>query len=146
MKRVLFTILFTTAIAASASAQPGALVSSKVQFFQNGAILPTQVMTITLPSGVACGQPKAAVPVGGVFITTSGRISWEDPSNSAFDCVAIQTAGGVLLSLPLGANYTATVTFTDDFGGVSPVSAASNSFTRGARPLPPAATGVKVLQ
>lgn len=141
--------LFTAFLVAAplvAHAQTGALVSMRVQFLQNGAVLPTQFMTITL-SAATCGVvPKFPVPPS-VFISVSGRVVWDDPANpSTADCFALQTTGGTLVSLPLGNNYTATSTFTDDFASTSLPSLPSNSFTRGVRPLPSAPTGVRVLQ
>lgn len=141
--RLLLVLLATFAPAGAASAQ-AALVNIKIQFLQNGAVLPTQVMTITLPSGAACGQVKLVVPPS-VFVNTTGRLAWDDPTNPLLDCVAVQSPGGVLLSLPLGGNYTAIATFTDDVGVVSGASLPSNPFTRGVRPLPPVPTGVRVL-
>lgn len=145
MRRLCFT-LAGLLVAAAASAQTGALVNLRVQFLQNGAVLPTQVMTIALSTATCGVTPKIVVPAS-VFINTSGRVVWDDPTTPALaDCVALQTAGGTLTSLPLGANYTASATFIDDTGAVSPSpSAPSNSFTRGARPLPPVPTGVRVL-
>jgi len=145
MKKIallIFIILFFSGVAGAQAA----LVSIKIQFLQNGAVLPSQVMTISLPTGATCGQTKLVVPAGGVFVTTTGRIAWDDPANPALDCIATQSLGGVLLALPLGNNYTVTAAFTDDIGATSQASAQSNPFIRGARPLPPVPTGVRVLQ
>lgn len=144
MKKVLLALALLIFPATAAQAQ-AALVNIKVQFLQNGAVLPTQVMTIALPSGATCGQVKV-VPPPTVYVNTTGRIAWDDPANPLLDCIAVQSTGGTLLSLPLGANYTATAAFTDDVGVVSGNSAPSNPFIRGARPLPPVPTGVRVLQ
>lgn len=130
---------------ARVEAQTGALTAITIQYFQNGAILPAQVQTIPLPSGAACGKavlPGSPGPT--TYITTTARILWTDPANPLLNCEAVQTAGSVLLALPLGANYTATGFFTNDFGGASQPSPPSNSFTRGAPPTPPAPTGVQV--
>ena len=141
--RLLFVLLATFAPAGAASAQ-AALVSIKVQFLQNGAVMPTQVMTINLPSGATCGQVKLVVPPT-IYINTTGRVAWDDPANPLLDCIAVQSTGGVLLSLPLGNNYTATAAFTDDVGVTSAASLPSPPFIRGVRPLPPVPTGVRVL-
>jgi len=142
MKKLILVTSFV--LVASIVQAQAAVVSIKIQFLQNGAVLPTQVMTIPLPSGATCGQPKPIVPAS-VFINTTGRVVWEDPTNSILACISIQT-GGVLFSLPLGNNYTATAAFIDDIGVSSAASLPSNSFTRGVRPLPPVPTGVLVLQ
>lgn len=130
---------------ARVQAQTGALTAITIQYFQNGAILPAQVQTIPLPAGATCGQAVLpGSPPAVTYINTTGRIVWTDPANTTLNCVAVQAAGSVLLALPLGANYTATGFFTNDFGGASQPSPPSNSFTRGAPPTPPAPTGVQV--
>lgn len=142
--KTLFTLV-SLLFAAPAFAQTGALTSITVQYLQNGAILPTQTQTIVLPGGATCGQAVLpGSPPSVTFITTSARIVWTDPANPTLNCIAVQAAGGVLLSLPLGANYTATAFFTNDFGIPSGPSLASNSFTRGAAPTPSAPTGLQV--
>lgn len=143
------TALFAAACvlwASVVSAQTGALTAATVQFSQNGAILPTQVMTISLPSGALCGQsPKIPAPPI-AYINTTGRIVWDDPADATKDCIATQGAGGTLLGLPTGPGYTATTTFTNDFNRTSPTpSAPSNPFTRGAPPSPLVPTGVRVV-
>lgn len=145
MKRViLLCVCLFLFHSSAAAAQTGALVSAQVQFLQNGAILPSQTMTITAANWT-CGQVKPTVPSTVYINAAPARVFWDDPSNSALACIATQT-GGVLFALPLGNNYTATATFTDDFGGVSLASPPSNSFTRGVRPLPAAPTGVRITQ
>lgn len=143
MKKVLLALALLIFPATAAHAQ-AALVNIKIQFLQNGAVLPTQTMTINLPGGAVCGQVKPTVPAA-VYINTTGRVVWDDPANSLLACISVQTAG-VLFALPLGNNYTATAVFTDDVGVSSAASAPSNPFIRGVRPLPPVPTGVLVLQ
>lgn len=139
MKKTLLLTILGVLGASSASAQTGALTAITVQFYQNGAVLPAQVQTIALPGGAVCGQPLFPNPPAPItYITTTAKIVWSDPADATKNCIATQAPGSVMLSLPLGANYTMTATFTDDRGGVSPLSNVSNSFTRGAAPLPPA--------
>lgn len=146
VKRCLLLVSFLFLAPVAAHAQTGALTAINWQFYQNGAILPAQVLTIPLPSGATCGQPLLGAPPPITYITTSARLTWIDPADVTKLCIAVQAAGGVLLSLPLGANYTATATFTNDFNNTGPASNVSNSFTRGASPLPPAPTGATVRQ
>lgn len=144
MNKILCLTILGVLGASSVYAQTGALTAITVQFYQNGAILPAQVQVIPLPSGATCNQPLLGAPPPITYITTSARIHWSDPADATRICIAVQAPGGVLLSLPLGANYTATAIFTNDFNNVSSVSNVSNSFTRGTPPLPSAPTGVTV--
>jgi hypothetical protein len=128
--RFLLVLLATLAPAGAASAQTGALVSGTVQFFQNGAALPSQTTTIPLPSGVQCGQPLLPGVPGTPPISTTARLIWSDPANPNLICIAVAPAGSTIFALPIGSNYSATMTFTDDLGRTSPPSAPSNSFSR----------------
>lgn len=144
MKRLL-TVCVLLVTPALASAQTGATVQQRVQFYQNGAILPAQVMTVTT---WVCGQPKILPPPPPaiVYINTTASVRWDDPASpTTLDCAAAQGPGGTLLSLPTGPGYSATATAVDDRGTVGDPSAMSNPFTRGVPPKPPAATGVRVL-
>lgn len=144
MKKLLLSALLVL-VASPLYAQTGALTSITIQYLQNGAILPTQVQTIPLPAGANCGQAVLpGLPGPTTYITTTARIIWTDPANPALNCAAVQAAGSLLLSLPLGQNYTATAFFTNDFGVASGSSLSSNSFTRGAPPTPPAPTGLQI--
>lgn len=142
MRRLTLISVFASGawiVAASASAQTGLRTSLNVQFYQNGAILPTQTQTIPLPGGALCGQPLFPTgPPPITYITTTAKIVWTDPDVPTLNCIATQVPGSVLLALPLGANYTATATYTYDF--LPPVTSAasgpSNTFTRGAPPTP----------
>lgn len=144
MRKLLF-VLGVLLIAASASAQTGALVSATVQYYQNGLPLSARTTTLLL-SGVPCGQPPFTGAPGTPTITTTAQLVWPDPANAGLNCVAVQPAAATIFLLPISpTSYTATLTVTDDLARTSPPSPASNPFLRAA-PLPPPPLAPAVLQ
>lgn len=137
MKQYCFALIFLS-LAAAASAQTGALVSLTVQYQQNSLPIIGRTTTVLL-SGVPCGQPQLPGLPGTPAIVTTATLVWTDPANAALICVAVQPPAASIFLLPLGTNYSATATFTNDAGLTSPPSVVSNSFSRAAPIGPPLA-------
>ena len=125
-------------------AQTGALTQATLSIYQSGATAPFQTSVIPLPSGALCGAPFTTPPPNPVVNPT--LVVWTDPGNPAQVCRADRAT--FLLALPFGVNYSATMTFTNDWGVTGPASTVSNPFNRVAPPPtpqpPPAPTGVQV--
>lgn len=131
-------------VAASASAQTGALVSLTVQYQQNGLPIIGRTTTIVL-AGIPCGLTQLPGVPGTPAIVATATLIWADPATVTLPpaqqliCLAVQPPAATIFLLPLGANYSATATFTNDAGQTSPPSLVSNSFSRAAPILPPLA-------
>lgn len=135
---VLIASLAPLAFAAPAAAQTGALVSLTVQYQQNSLPIIGRTTTLVL-AGIPCGQPQMPGLPGTPAIVSTATLIWQDPANASLICVAVQPPAASIFLLPLGANYSATATFTNDAGMTSPPSVVSNSFSRAAPILPPLA-------
>jgi hypothetical protein len=131
----LFGLVVGCALVASvASAQ--APTSYQANYYNVGAPSPLQSETFAASSAI-CNQ----APISGASSVNPSRVVLNDTANAGKICVIADPAGGMLVSLPIGAtgsNYEGTLVAINAVGASA--ESARAPFSRGA--APPAPTGV----
>lgn len=139
---LLFLLVCGVLQARPAQAQTGAIVSQTLEIFAAGVDVVTGVALRTVVIPIASMTCNQTLPIVSPVTVNPGRASWPDLVNLGKACISDQSI--MLAGLPLASNYVATSRATDDFGLVSPRSAASNPFTR--RDPPSAPTGLLIVR
>lgn len=146
--RLLLAALVVMAFPAICGAQdvPEQVLGWDVEFFAAGVNTQTGSPMLGpinfLKAQAQCGQPKQPVPSGSVLNPTAMAV--QDPNDPTKDCVLGPNVAGVLLSVPIGTNYLATLR-AKGATQTSARSAPSNPFDRALVPVaPPVPSGVKV--
>jgi len=101
-----------------------------IRIYVVGASSPLQAETV-LAAATVCNQPDP----GALSTVNPTRIVWDDGAHPGQVCTFTETAGGVLVSVPVGANYEGTLSAVNAAGASA--ESARAPFQRLAVPLVP---------